>query len=219
MMRVCLIAPHPGNESSTLEHSLRQLVHSKEGMRLEILPGGPSFLEGIRLNRPDVLVIQKPTSSQCLSLFDPAFDMEMACLLAVKEEDCEQFAPFARRHLLWFVPVNPSLEELKLAFCGLAACREREFCWRHQVAALQQRLADRIVIERAKGILVQRLGISEEEAYNRLRVSSRRQRRQIKDIAQSLLDAQVLLVPDSNGLIQDDIRDDCPLTGGNHSHS
>ena len=55
------------------------------------------------------------------------------------------------------------------------------------------------MIERAKGILVQRLGISEEEAYKRLRVSSRRQRRQIRDIAQSLIDTQALLLPEQNG--------------------
>jgi hypothetical protein len=67
------------------------------------------------------------------------------------------------------------------------------------VARLQRRLSDRIVIERAKGILVQRLKISEEEAYKRLRVLSRRQRRQIRDIAQSLLDTQFLFLPGSDG--------------------
>src|SRR5262249_61357673 len=71
-----------------------------------------------------------------------------------------------------------------------------------QEARLQQRLEDRIVIERAKGILVQRLGVSEEDAYKRLRVLSRRQRRQIRDIAQSFLDTQSLLMPDENGFLE-----------------
>jgi hypothetical protein len=60
-------------------------------------------------------------------------------------------------------------------------------------------LSDRIIIERAKGILVQRLGITEEDAYKRLRVLSRRQRRQIRDIAQSLVDTQYLFTSDANG--------------------
>jgi AmiR/NasT family two-component response regulator len=77
----------------------------------------------------------------------------------------------------------------------------RQAHWHAQVARLQQRLADRIVIERAKAILVQRLGLTEEEAYKRLRVLSRRQRRQIRDIAQSLLDTQSLLLPESNGFL------------------
>ena len=93
------------------------------------------------------------------------------------------------------------------------AARPENAAWRVEVRAaglrqragqalleqLQQRLNDRILIERAKGVLVQRLGISEEEAYKRLRVLSRRQRRQIRDIAQSLLDAQALLTPESPG--------------------
>ena len=54
----------------------------------------------------------------------------------------------------------------------------RQRHWKAQVEQLQQRLQDRIVIERAKGVLVQRLGITEEEAYKRLRVLSRRQRQQ-----------------------------------------
>jgi two-component system, response regulator PdtaR len=71
--------------------------------------------------------------------------------------------------------------------------------WKKETAHLQQRLADRILIERAKGILVQRLRISEEEAYNRLRVLSRRERRHIRDIARSLLDAEHLFATDSSG--------------------
>ena len=71
----------------------------------------------------------------------------------------------------------------------------RERSWKAQLQQLQQRLEDRIIIEWAKGVLVRRLGIAEEEAYQRLRVLSRRQRRPIRVIAQALLDTQSLLVP------------------------
>src|SRR5207248_1625381 len=88
---------------------------------------------------------------------------------------------------------------LWLALLGTAAAQRRQLHWKMQLARLQQRLTDRIVIERAKGVLVQRLGISEEDAYKRLRLLSRRQRRQIRDIAQSLLDTQFLFLPEVNG--------------------
>jgi response regulator NasT len=89
-----------------------------------------------------------------------------------------------------------------MALLGARAALCRQQALKAQVQALQQRLSDRIVIERAKGILVQRLGVTEEEAYKRLRVLSRRQRRQIRDIAQSLLDTQSLLLPDANGFTE-----------------
>jgi AmiR/NasT family two-component response regulator len=81
------------------------------------------------------------------------------------------------------------------------AAGKREARWIKEFAHLQQRLADRIVIERAKGILMRRLRISEEEAYKRLRVLSRRQRRQIRKIAQSLLDAEQLFTTEANGAV------------------
>jgi response regulator NasT len=97
------------------------------------------------------------------------------------------------------VPAGAGPECLGLAVLSARAAQARQRGWQSQLEQLQQRLNDRIVIERAKGVLVQRLGIPEEEAYKRLRVLSRRQRRQIRDIAQSLLDAQALLTPESNG--------------------
>jgi hypothetical protein len=120
-------------------------------------------------------------------------------------ERCERYQLLAQVHPLWFIPRHPTSETLRLALIGLAACARRQSDWKMQLAGLQQRLCDRIVIERAKGVLVQRLGISEEEAYQRLRVSSRRQRRQIRDIAQSLLDTNALLLPEQNGSVHNSV--------------
>jgi hypothetical protein len=61
-----------------------------------------------------------------------------------------------------------------------------------------------------RGLLVERVGVSEKEAYKRLRVLSRRQRRQIRDIAQALLDTQALLLPEMNGFVEPPQRDDPP---------
>jgi hypothetical protein len=46
---------------------------------------------------------------------------------------------------------------------------------------------------------MQRLGVCEEQAYKQLRMQSRRQRKQIREIAQSILDTQFLL--EANGFL------------------
>ena len=51
----------------------------------------------------------------------------------------------------------------------------------------RRQLAERKVVERAKGLLQQRLGVSEDEAYQRLREESRRQRRPMRDVAEAML--------------------------------
>jgi response regulator NasT len=98
------------------------------------------------------------------------------------------------------ISLPASIEALGLAFLNVLAAIRRQRSWQGRIDQLQQRLNDRILIERAKGILVERLSISEKEAYQRMRLQSRRQRRPIRDIAQCLLDAQTLFAPETNGV-------------------
>jgi signal transduction protein with GAF and PtsI domain len=52
---------------------------------------------------------------------------------------------------------------------------------------VRQQLEERKIVERAKGVLQQRFGLSEEEAYQRLREESRRLRRSIRDVSEAVL--------------------------------
>ncbi len=94
-----------------------------------------------------------------------------------------------------FVPLNPSAESLRLAIISAEMAARRETLWREACDELRNRLNDRILLERAKGVLVQRLGVSEEEAYRRIRGMARRQRRSLHDVAQAVLDAGTILEP------------------------
>jgi len=64
---------------------------------------------------------------------------------------------------------------------------------RAQVTELEESLEARKLIERAKGILMQRLGLSERDAYERLRQRARDKRAKMKDIAQAIIEAEELL--------------------------
>ncbi len=52
---------------------------------------------------------------------------------------------------------------------------------------IKQQLETRKVVERAKGILQQRLRITEEQAYLRMRNDSRRQRRPMRELAEEII--------------------------------
>jgi response regulator NasT len=64
---------------------------------------------------------------------------------------------------------------------------------RSQVIELEESLEARKLIERAKGILMQRLGLGERDAYERLRQRARDKRAKMKDIAQAIIEAEELL--------------------------
>ncbi len=61
-----------------------------------------------------------------------------------------------------------------------------------ETAELKRELETRKVVERAKGILQRNHGLTEEEAYLRLRTESRRMRRPMKELADAIILAEEL---------------------------
>lgn len=57
---------------------------------------------------------------------------------------------------------------------------------------MKRELATRKLVERAKGILQQKHGLTEEDAYLRLRNQSRRLRRPMKELAEAIILAEDL---------------------------
>ena len=62
-----------------------------------------------------------------------------------------------------------------------------------ELARTRQALADRKVIDRAKGLLMARKGLSEDEAYQLLRRTAMNRERRIIDVAQNVIDTAILL--------------------------
>ncbi len=202
-MRVWLLQGRQGEDPGGIRASFRQLADRPgcAGWRLDACPLTPDLPARVQAQRPDALVL---AAALCpfQSGAEEFFPADVGLVVAVEEGAADALRDLAERYPLLFVPPQPTAESLALALRGALAAVHRQQHWKTQVEQLHQRLNDRIVIERAKGVLVQRLGINEEEAYRRLRVLSRRQRRQIRDIAQSLLDTQSLLLPGgTNGFL------------------
>jgi hypothetical protein len=202
-MRVWLVDDKRGDSAGGLHALLRQL-EERPGSSLRLLGVScfqPDFAAAMRKLVPEllnVLVIHErawPEEAWTAEILD----LGLGIVLVTEVDSAKRRLPLAELHPLLFVRPNVDVDSLWLALLGAWAGQRRQAHWRLQVVRLQQRLTDRIVIERAKGVLVERLGISEEDAYKRLRLLSRRQRRQIRDIAQSLLETQLLFLPEVNG--------------------
>jgi two-component system, response regulator / RNA-binding antiterminator len=58
---------------------------------------------------------------------------------------------------------------------------------RRQLGEVQQQLADRKLIDRAKGLLVEKRGVSEAEAYASMRQLAMRQNQKLVDIARQII--------------------------------
>jgi len=64
---------------------------------------------------------------------------------------------------------------------------------RRELEEAQSKLADRVAIDRAKGIIMRAKGLSEEQAYQLLRKTAMNQSRRIAQVAESLVMASSLL--------------------------
>lgn len=69
----------------------------------------------------------------------------------------------------------------------------RDISEEKMILELREELAARKLIEKAKGILMDRHKISEEEAKRRLQKESRRQRKKIKEIAETVISSNRIL--------------------------
>ena len=62
-----------------------------------------------------------------------------------------------------------------------------------EIDDLKETLETRKLIERAKGILMDRHGMSEEEAFKRIHFQARNQNKKMREIAQSIITAADLM--------------------------
>ncbi len=78
------------------------------------------------------------------------------------------------------VDLLPAIDTARARFDELAALRV-------ETASLQEALASRKAVERAKGILMQREGIDEAEAFRRIRAASQKTGRTMRVVADALI--------------------------------
>ena len=134
---------------------------------LVLISGGPDFASGLSILGGEVAtaVVAPDTAS------------------AKDYSDCGSFAV-----------LTPNLEpEVVSALAHTAVARASDLrAARQEAENLRGLLETRKVVERAKGVLMRRLGVTEDIAYRRMQKASQDENRKMKDIADSILSAERL---------------------------
>lgn len=92
-------------------------------------------------------------------------------------------------HVLGYL-MKPTTQAQIEAAIGLAVRRHEEFqSLRKEAADLRQSLADRKLIERAKGLLMKHLGVDEPEAFRRLQKFASNKNKKLIEIAETIVTA------------------------------
>jgi len=192
-MRV-LIAEDDPLIAAGLEERLRSLGHEPTGSAVD----GRQAVELARTDTPDLYL----------------FDIEMP-----KLDGLQAAAQLAEEGLRRPVVVVTGIDDPKLiersittgvsayltkpvdsrelqAALELAAARHAEFqALEAEVERAQQALEDRKLVERAKGLLMSALDLSEQDAFRRLQLTARERNLRLADVAARIVEQQRLLEP------------------------
>ncbi|WP_298405953.1 response regulator [uncultured Chloroflexus sp.] len=186
-----LIAEDNDLVSLTLEEQLKGLGYEVVGIART---GAEAVMLATRL-KPDLVImdIRMPEmdGTEATARIRDQTGIPVVMLTAFADKDTVRRAEAAGALAYLVKPINE--QELPPAI-SIALARHRELQnLRNENLELQEALEARKLIERAKGILMQRLGLSERDAYERLRQRARDKRTKMKDIAQAIIEAEELL--------------------------
>lgn len=190
--------------------ALRILIADDESLRVMSLRGQLETLghkvvaeasngkEAVRLAeelRPDlaILDIKMPEMDgiEAARQITAARPIPIILLTAYSERELAERAASANVSAYLMKPVS---EQDLLPAIALAVSRFKEFQALHQeVDDLREALETRKLVERAKGILMRRLNLTEEEAFRRMQRRSQNENKKLAEIAQAIITADGML--------------------------
>ncbi len=186
-----LIAEDNELVSMTLEEQLNDLGYDVVGI-------ARSGTEAVNLTErlaPDLVIMDfrmpEMDGGEAATIIRDRHPVPIIMLTAYADKETVRKAQAAGALAYMVKPVNQN-ELTPTINVALARFKEIEGL-RSEVAELQESLEARKLVERAKGILMRRKGLEEREAYERLRQMARDKRRKMKDIAQSIIEAEEIL--------------------------
>ncbi len=160
---------------------------------------GRELVDQCHLHRPDLIITD---------IKMPDMDgLEVARQLAVESaspipiifvsgfHDPDLIAEAEANHIQAYLVKPIKREDLEPAI-ALAVARFQQFhALRDEAADLRQALADRKIIERAKGIMMRQARLDEHDAFRRLQKLARDTNRKLIDIAQMVITTEAALRP------------------------
>jgi response regulator NasT len=120
-------------------------------------------------------------------------DAPRPILMFVDESDSESIRAAVRAGVSAYVVGDLERRRVKPIVEVAIARFEEAQALRQELDATRERLEDRKILDRAKGLLMSRRGVSEEEAYVMLRKMAMDRKAKIVDIARQVVDMAELL--------------------------
>lgn len=174
-----------------LEQDLRSLGHSVIGIAAD----GETAVAMARTLSPDLVIldVRMPHLSGLEAAERIHAERAVPIIIVTAYSDTDTVARAATVPVFHYLVKPVSSAQLAAAIAVAEARHQEWMSQRRESEDLRKRLEERKVIERAKGILMEREGISESAAYKVLQRTSQSRNMTMADLSRSLLAAEDLM--------------------------
>lgn len=188
-----LVADDERNMGEFLQKGLARLGHEV----LAVAKTGRELVQYCRDRQPDLVItdIKMPEMDGLEAAAEIYRERAIPVIIVSAYNDPELIERAGKNHIAAYL-VKPIKHEDLAPAIALAVQRFEEFeSLRQETADLRQALEDRKVIERAKGLLMQKAGLAEPEAFRRLQQLARSNNRKLSEIAHMMVMAEEAFQP------------------------
>jgi response regulator NasT len=181
-------APHAATLRETLE-SLRYKIVSELAMPAALQP------EVVRL-APDLIVVctQSPTAALLTGLRGIADSNPRPIVLFATDDRRDTIREAVEAGVAGYVVEGWAPERVTPIIEAACARFEAHQAIKHELAVTRNKLSERKIIEKAKGIVMQQRGLAENDAYAALRTMAMQQNLALAEVARRVIAVASLLV-------------------------
>lgn len=180
-----MIVDRDPGRSAILQQALSDEGHSV----IARLTSEGVLLTAIAQHQPDVVIIamEAPGRDTLEQLRDVGRDNPKPIILFSNNRDGDYIRQAVQAGVSAYI-VDGLTKERVMPIVEVAMARFREFqALRRELEQTKSQLVDRKVVDKAKGVLMQRKGFSEDQAYQLLRKTAMNRGLRIADVARTLL--------------------------------
>lgn len=203
--RIVIVAPEPLPSEPADEATALELERSRS-LRIGLLEAGYNIVAVLPVDaflpdrlaqiQPDMIIVD--AESQARDTLEHVVmatrDARRPIVMFTEDNDTSHVRAAIAAGVTAYVVAGLAPDRVKPVLEVALARFEHEESLRRELAEARTQLSDRKVVDRAKGLLMQRHQIAEPEAYARIRKAAMDKGLKMADIAQRIVDAADLLM-------------------------
>lgn len=203
-LRIVVVAPDLEVSDPADEHAVSQAERSR-GLRIGLLennfnliatlPADVFLAERIAQLQPDMIIVDAESAARDAleHVVMATRDERRPIVLFTNDDDTTHVKDAVAAGVSAYIVAGLAPERIRPILDVAMARFEHEQALRRELASAKTELHERKLIDRAKGLLMQRQNLTEQQAYEKLRKTAMDRGLKLADVAQRILDVADLL--------------------------